>query len=120
MLQKDIDLYDERADFVRLMTLHASKGLEFPVVFIIGNEDGIIPYRRDGIVTDLEEEKRLLYVGMTRAQRLLYLTRAEKRMLYGKVQTSPPCPFLVSVASELFESIDPDRPRRKNDQMSLF
>ncbi len=79
VLHKETDDYDPRADRVALMTLHASKGLEFPVVFIVGCEETLIPYQREGKAYDLEEERRLFYVGMTRAQQKLILTHAHKR-----------------------------------------
>ena len=79
-LLSDVDHLDQRADRVSLMTLHAAKGLEFPVVFVVGCEDGLLPYRpaSENQVADLEEERRLFYVGMTRAQQKLNLTRSQK------------------------------------------
>ena len=73
-LQSEADQYDGRADRVTLMSLHAAKGLEFPVVFIAGCEDGLLPYTPANREVDLDEERRLFYVGMTRAQRRLILT----------------------------------------------
>ena len=75
-LQSETDAYDPRADRVTLMSLHASKGLEFPVVFIVGCEEGLLPYERKGEAVDVEEERRLFYVGLTRAGRKLILTHA--------------------------------------------
>ena len=75
-LQSETDAYDPRADRVTLMSLHASKGLEFPVVFIVGCEEGLLPYERKGEALDVEEERRLFYVGLTRAGRKLILTHA--------------------------------------------
>ena len=75
-LQSETDAYDPRADRVTLMSLHASKGLEFPVVFIVGCEEGLLPYERKGETVDVEEERRLFYVGLTRAGRKLVLTHA--------------------------------------------
>ena len=89
------DEYDEDASNVTLMTLHIAKGLEFPVVFIVGMEDGIFPHYRS--MTDtaaLEEERRLAYVGITRAQQRLYLTHAWSRTLFGQTQYNPPVRFL--------------------------
>ena len=80
----ETDAYDPRADRVALMTLHASKGLEFPVVFIVGCEEGLLPYERKGETVDIEEERRLFYVGLTRAGRKLVLTHARKRVLFGQ------------------------------------
>ena len=86
-LVSDVDKYDEDADAVVLMTVHAAKGLEFPVVFIAGMEDGIFPSLRDGDTEDaLSEERRLAYVAITRARERLYITAARERMMYGKTQ----------------------------------
>lgn len=90
----DIDNYNEEADTVVLMTLHSAKGLEFPVVFIPGMERGIFP----GIqslysASEMEEERRLAYVGITRAKERLYLTHARTRMLYGSTSHNAPSPF---------------------------
>ena len=86
------------------MTLHIAKGLEFPVVFIVGMEDGIFPHFRS--MTDaaaLEEERRLAYVGITRAQQRLYLTHAWSRTLYGQTQYNPPSRFLKEMPEHLFD-----------------
>ena len=103
VLQKETDEYDPRADRVTLMSLHASKGLEFPVVFIIGCEEKIIPYQREGESFDLEEERRLFYVGMTRAQEKLILTHAKKRFLFGQSSNNPPSRFLDDIENALKE-----------------
>jgi DNA helicase-2/ATP-dependent DNA helicase PcrA len=103
VLQKETDLYDPRADRVTLMTLHAAKGLEFPVVFIIGCEEGLLPYRRGNEVPDIDEERRLLYVGMTRAQQRLILSHAKSRYLYGQPMTNPPSRFLADIEQALTE-----------------
>lgn len=90
------------AGMVTLMTLHTAKGLEFPVVFLTGMEHGIFPHQRS--MTDdnqMQEERRLAYVGITRARRRLYLTRAESRQQWGQAQYNPPSPFLEDVPSEL-------------------
>ena len=87
---------------VTLMTLHTAKGLEFPVVFLTGMEHGIFPHQRS--MTDekeMQEERRLAYVGITRARRRLYLTRAENRSQWGQTQYNPPSPFLDEIPSEL-------------------
>ncbi|GAK50629.1 UvrD/REP helicase [Candidatus Moduliflexus flocculans] len=102
-LQKDADDYDPRADRVTLMTLHASKGLEFPVVFIVGCEEGVIPYQRDGEPRDIEEERRLFYVGITRAREKLLLTRAQMRFLFGKTREHAPSRFLNDIEDALKE-----------------
>ena len=84
---------------VTLMTLHAAKGLEFPVVFIIGLEEGILPHQRvyDSGNDDLEEERRLMYVGMTRARQELYLTYATSRLQYGSRTYSPQSRFIEEI-----------------------
>ena len=98
------DEYDEDDSSVTLMTLHIAKGLEFPVVFIVGMEDGIFPHFRS--MTDaaaLEEERRLAYVGITRAQQRLYLTHAWSRTIYGQTQYNPPSRFLGEMPEHLFD-----------------
>jgi len=120
-LQKDVDTLDERGDRVRLMTLHASKGLEFPVVFIVGCEDNILPYNLRGMPSDVDEERRLLYVGMTRAQRLLYLSHAKTRMLWGQRHQQTPSRFLAAIAENLLQR-DKSGPHKTKEakQLSLF
>lgn len=88
-----------RAEAVTLMTLHASKGLEFPVVFICGLEDGLLPLRRAD--SDIEEERRLFYVGLTRAREEALLLRARRRLLYGQRQEQAPSPFLGEIPEGL-------------------
>jgi len=85
------------------MTLHAAKGLEFPVVFIVGCEEGLLPYQREGQPVDLEEERRLFYVGMTRAQQKLILTHAKTRLLFGQRQQNEPSRFLSDIEDALKE-----------------
>jgi superfamily I DNA/RNA helicase len=102
-LQKETDLYDPRADRVTLITLHAAKGLEFPVVFIVGCEEGLLPYQRSEETPDLEEERRLFYVGMTRAQQRLILTHAKTRFLFGQKYQNEPSPFLNDIENTLKE-----------------
>ena len=102
-LQKETDAYDPRADRVTLMTLHAAKGLEFPVVFIVGCEENLIPYRREEQPVDLEEERRLFYVGLTRAQQKLILTYAKRRFLFGRRYENQPSPFLADIENSLKE-----------------
>ena len=91
---------------VTLMTLHAAKGLEFPVVFIIGLEEGIFPSLRSIMEhdDDVEEERRLAYVGITRAEQKLFLTNAYSRLLYGRTQTNRPSRFILEIGEELFDS----------------
>ncbi|RMD97725.1 MAG: hypothetical protein D6814_08940, partial [Calditrichaeota bacterium] len=101
MLQSENDGYQKDGEKVSLLTLHAAKGLEFPVVFIIGCEEGVLPYEREGMVSDLEEERRLFYVGMTRAQETLYLLRSKKRSLFGKFHQTRPSRFLADIEESL-------------------
>jgi DNA helicase-2/ATP-dependent DNA helicase PcrA len=101
-LVADIDEWDEGAGAVTLMTLHTAKGLEFPAVFIVGMEDGVFPHMRSlGDPGELEEERRLAYVGITRAQDNLYLTSAWSRMLFGGSNYNPPSRFFAEVPDDL-------------------
>ncbi len=96
------DEYEEEDSSVTLMTLHIAKGLEFPVVFIVGMEDGIFPHFRSMTDTnELEEERRLAYVGITRAQQRLYLTHAWSRTLFGQTNYNPPSRFLAEIPEVL-------------------
>jgi len=115
-LVSDVDLYEDRENRVSLMTLHCAKGLEFPVVFIVGMEEGLLPhYRRGEEVEDLEEERRLCYVGITRAKKKLYLSRAEERMTFGVGRANLASRFLDELP---FESIQVEERERRRD--SLF
>jgi DNA helicase II / ATP-dependent DNA helicase PcrA len=99
---------DPYADCVQMMTLHSAKGLEFPVVFLAGVEEGLFPHQRSAAdVTALEEERRLCYVGATRAMRHLYITYAEQRRLYGVDQYGQPSRFISELPAELVEEIRP-------------
>jgi len=101
-LMSDADEYDERADAVTLITLHAAKGLEFPVVMIAGMEEGILPHVRSfDDPAQMEEERRLAYVGVTRAKDRLYLLRAFRRALMGQGGHNPPSRFLKDLPPEL-------------------
>jgi DNA helicase-2/ATP-dependent DNA helicase PcrA len=101
------DEYDEESGSVTLMTLHNAKGLEFPVVFVIGLEDGVFPhYRSMGDQAQLEEERRLMYVGVTRARERLYLSHAWSRSLFGTTSYNPPSRFLGEIPSELVRAIE--------------
>ena len=98
----------EWEDSVQMMTLHSAKGLEFPVVFLCGLEDGLFPHQRSiNDVGGLEEERRLAYVGVTRAMRRLYLTYAEQRRLHGVDQFGTPSRFIAEVPAELIEEVRP-------------
>lgn len=100
-LVSDIDSLDGNANTVTLMTLHAAKGLEFPVVFMTGMEETVFPHSRALYdQSEMEEERRLCYVGMTRAKQELYLTHATTRLLYGGLQHNPPSRFLSEIDAE--------------------
>ncbi|XIN23553.1 DNA helicase PcrA [Enterococcus faecium] len=112
-LVSDIDNLEEDASQVTLMTLHAAKGLEFPVVFLIGLEEGVFPLSRALMEeSELEEERRLAYVGITRAEEALYLTNAFSRTLYGRTQYNRPSRFVEEIDQELLE-IEGMRPTLK-------
>jgi DNA helicase-2/ATP-dependent DNA helicase PcrA len=109
-LVADVDELREDADAVTLMTLHAAKGLEFPVVFVTGVEDGLIPHMRSiesGNPEDLAEERRLFYVGMTRAEDYLYLTYAFRRTTFGTNSANSPSRFLADIPVALMQGISP-------------
>ena len=106
-LVSDADQVAQKGGSVALMTLHTSKGLEYPVVFIAGMEEGLFPHSRAEQDTDIEEERRLLYVGMTRARRLLYLTNTLSRELYGRRQESRPSRFLAEIDPALIRTSAP-------------
>ncbi|MDP9336079.1 MAG: ATP-binding domain-containing protein [Actinomycetota bacterium] len=108
-LVTDLDENDPEASSVTLMTLHSAKGLEFPVVFLIGLEDGVFPHVRSlGDPDELEEERRLCYVGLTRAEERLYLCHAWSRMMFGTTDYRPPSRFLDEIPAELIASIGGD------------
>ena len=101
-LVSDIDELDEKADAVTLITLHQAKGLEFPTVFIVGIEEGILPHRKSfDDLGEMEEERRLLYVGATRAQKRLFLSYSRRRSLFGSSSTNQPSRFLKNIPPEL-------------------
>lgn len=100
----DIDRMDEQADAVVMMTMHSAKGLEFPNVFLIGMEDGIFPgFRSQEKEEDLEEERRLCYVAVTRAKEQLYLTCTETRLIYGQTKYSEPSQFLDEIPAKYID-----------------
>jgi len=110
-LVADIDSYQQGEDAVALMTLHSAKGLEFPVVFIVGFEEGIFPgYRAvTGSPKEMEEERRLCYVGITRAKEELYLTRAVTRMQYGQNVSYTASRFLKELPEEALENLNMEK-----------
>ena len=104
-LMTDLDNLDESTPAVTMMTLHSAKGLEFPVVFIAGMEEGIFPHYRSLLEpAELEEERRLCYVGMTRAKKRLYLTSAEERLIFGENWYNGPSRFLEEIPEELMKA----------------
>ncbi len=103
----DVSEHKESDDEVTLMTIHSAKGLEFTVVFLIGMEEGIFPHANSLLEDNgLEEERRLCYVGITRAKEILYLTNSKRRMLYGKDTMNPPSRFIDEIKSDYIERID--------------
>jgi DNA helicase-2/ATP-dependent DNA helicase PcrA len=107
-LVADSDQLDGDGSTVSLMTLHIAKGLEFPAVFLVGMEDGVFPHLRSlGEPVELEEERRLCYVGITRAERHLYVSHAWSRMLFGSTSSNIPSRFLNEIPTELVRDVDP-------------
>ncbi|PSK90885.1 uncharacterized protein (TIGR00375 family) [Murinocardiopsis flavida] len=125
-LGAEVDALDPRADRVSLLTLHAAKGLEFPVVFLVGCEDGLLPFRRPGEPRDPAaeaEERRLFFVGMTRARRRLYLSRARSRARHGRRDEPAASVFLDAIGPGLTMPVDAEsatRTRPKDRQMRLL
>ncbi len=115
-LVTDVDTYDDKRNRVALMTLHCAKGLEFPFVFIVGVEEGLLPHSRRGEeIEDMEEERRLFYVGITRAKEKLFLSRAERRHTFGTGRANLPSRFLDELPEDLLQF---EERRRKPE--SLF
>jgi superfamily I DNA/RNA helicase len=115
----EVDALDPRAEAVTLLTLHAAKGLEFPVVFLVGCEDGLLPLRHPGAPPHedaLAEERRLFFVGLTRAQDRLYVTHARKRFRHGAERELGPSPFLDAIDAGLFERLGATEERRPKDR----
>lgn len=123
-LLEPADLFDPRAEVVTLMTLHMAKGLEFPVVFITGCEDGLIPCTVMQDEVDLEEERRLFYVGMTRAKDELLILHSRKRFLYGQRLSPVPSPFLAETPGALVKCmVVPNKVKKHREldrQLGLF
>ncbi|MBW2366232.1 MAG: ATP-dependent helicase, partial [Deltaproteobacteria bacterium] len=121
-LQTDSDSYTHRVEKVSLMTMHASKGLEFNVVFIVGCEDGYIPFvKNERKPTDINEERRLFYVAMTRAREQLFLTYSKKRKIYGKSATRQPSPFLSdTVVFNIFKKEKNIWKKRNETALTVF
>jgi DNA helicase II / ATP-dependent DNA helicase PcrA len=112
-LVADIDSLDEdgeKADSITLMTLHSAKGLEFPVVFLIGLEEGVFPHSRSLMEeAEMEEERRLAYVGITRAEQTLFITNAQMRTLFGRTNMNPASRFIKEIPEDLIEGVEPEQ-----------
>ena len=101
-LVSDIDSMDNIANNVTLMTLHAAKGLEFPVVFLAGMDEGVFPHQRTfNVPSEMEEERRLMYVGVTRAEEKLYMTSAKRRQMWGEYKYYNPSRFIEEIPRQL-------------------
>ncbi|WP_431935225.1 UvrD-helicase domain-containing protein [Micromonospora sp. RP3T] len=114
----EVDALDPRAEAVTLLTLHAAKGLEFPVVFLVGAEDRLLPLRWPGTEPDddaVAEERRLFFVGLTRAQDRLYVSHAARRARHGAERDTRPTPFLDAIDPALFDRLGAAEPRRPKD-----
>ena len=105
-LETDTDIYDHQSESVALMTMHTAKGLEFPVVFVTGCEDGLLPFHPSGgDGSDIEEERRLFYVAMTRAKERLYITFAKKRKRFGIIEKRTLSPFVRQIEKKLLTHV---------------
>jgi len=115
-LSSDIDGMEETDDSITLMTLHSAKGLEFPVVFLVGMEEGIFPgYKSIGEPKELEEERRLCYVGITRAKNSLFLSCAKQRTMFGSTSCNSVSRFINEIPKELLEGYDEAFGEKKNE-----
>lgn len=120
-LVSDVDSFEENESKVTLMTLHAAKGLEFPVVFLVGLDEGLFPHSRTLMdPAQIEEERRLAYVGITRAERQLYVTNASTRTMYGRVSAYLPSRFLEEIPHELVEDFHRRRETPSGRQQRTF
>ena len=122
-LSDEVDLYDSRSDRVTLLTVHAAKGLEFRVVFVAGLEESIFPHTPEEGTADIEEERRLFFVAMTRARDLLYLTRSASRVLWGKHHAEGPSRFLSEIPGKFVQDYKKHQPRPQRNvprQLTLF
>jgi DNA helicase-2/ATP-dependent DNA helicase PcrA len=108
-LISNVDIWENKKNYVSLLTLHSAKGLEFPVVFIAGCEEGILPYfKAKEDLLEMQEERRLFYVGMTRAKNILFLTSASNRKLYSKIQKQEPSSFIKDIPADYCTCIRKD------------
>ncbi len=119
-LVSEIDAYDEDQDACVLMTVHSAKGLEFPVVFIAGLEDGLFPSARSNTDEDIEEERRLCYVAITRAKKTLYVTQARSRTLFGKTSPAFPSRFFKEIPSEYLKEVGTPINRVENRAAEVY
>jgi ATP-dependent DNA helicase UvrD/PcrA len=123
VLQGDPDVLGVAAQKVALLTIHAAKGLEFPVVFIAGCENGYIPFiRKSSDTIDIDEERRLFYVAMTRAKDQLFFTRAKTRIIFGKMENRQQSPFVADIKEWLLEkaTLQPKKKKKSQIQLTLF
>jgi DNA helicase-2/ATP-dependent DNA helicase PcrA len=126
-LQTDTDMYQHQSERVAFMTMHASKGLEFPVVFICGCENGLLPFQhiqqKDDGASDTEEERRLFYVAMTRAEQRLFITFSKTRKRFGKIEKQTLSPFVHEIEENLIarETMAPPKKTKTGQrQLKLF
>jgi DNA helicase-2/ATP-dependent DNA helicase PcrA len=121
-LVADVDRYDETADAVVMMTVHSAKGLEFPVVFLPGMEEGLFPGMQtitEG-PTEMEEERRLAYVAITRAKKELYILHTRNRLLYGQTMYNPVSRFVSEIPESLIEKLDEGQANNIRVQQSRY
>ncbi len=119
-LMSDVDNYDRTADAVVMMTIHSAKGLEFPTVFLVGMEEGIFPSMQTIVnPEEIEEERRLAYVALTRAKRKLYVTYAHERMIFGRTQNNPKSRFISEMSKESYDFTDKHAEQYGNQRKSL-
>ena len=120
-LSSDLDNMEETEDSVTLMTLHSAKGLEFPVVFLVGMEEGVFPgFKSIGEDKEIEEERRLCYVGVTRAKERLYLTRSKQRTTYGSTTYNPPSRFLTEIPENMLDGYEEAMEKKTNIEKDNF
>lgn len=112
--------HTEDGNVVTMMTLHSAKGLEFPVVFLIGMEEGLFPHNMSLMEDNIEEERRLCYVGITRAKERLYLINAKRRMLYGKDQVNMPSRFIAEIKPELLEKNEVNKEEKIINKKEMY
>ena len=119
-LVSDIEEYKDDPNIVTLMTVHAVKGLEFPYVFIAGLEEGIFPHKNSYSPDELEEERRLMYVAITRAMKKLWITSAKKRMIYGQESPSILSRFVKEINDDLLEYENKDEKKVVKKEKNIY